>query len=334
MVYSMLYLMLLFLSLFVGTSAGSAPRLEELSAPPSFGVSTREKACLGVAEVAAYVAPILRELIEGYPYDRLTLAEEFLGYYAAKKAAQVELTPLEALCEFVPSPLGNACFGLTVRLLESLPQELGAYCIAGVPPHAFAQRGWALLSHAAVAIPCLEGIVLLDPAFELATPLILPYGESVLVERAQGDKWRFLLTDNETIYCFLNPSDDLPSAVYKLCPCHNIAAVALKPMLAADRKLLLVSYHYDDNTFAYLVLFLDTQSLLYCVSPGHSSYLTFQEFLSGQMIDEKYAVLFNRSAHELNASIKNIILQQPILDRLCSEYLELLYQSKRLNEFF
>lgn len=317
--------------------------LSLISPMPNLQNDTPEPVTVKGAVVASVVEPFLRLHLQETNYDRLHLVEQFIDYYVAESALKPYLKPIEALAQFQPyigsdRYHGSTCHGLTEDLYSRLPRGLQGYRIGATLPVRFQQNGWPLLCHVALAIPYVEengeeGVVLLDPNFDIEVAIVLKKeGPPVLVDMKDKGFWTFQLS-NDKIFCKTSSDDKEPSMVYELKNYLNASEVGTKPMIAMDRRISLLSRGADGRHKAHLNVNFHTDSITSSIYEMRQEPIGFEAFLAGSQFSETFAQLLGLSADSLNRTIVKVIKNKALLDRLYGEYLALLAADQR-KDFF
>ena len=326
-----------------------ALQLAQLSAAPQFKPAPSPVA-IGSEKIASIVTPLLHRHLEETNYDRLHLAEQFIDEVVNNQTSMDNV--LNMFVEFKPDTTlarytGGSCYSLTEGLLSELPVELNGFTIGSTLPGRFKQPGQALFSHSAVAIcfanpedPDDSGVVLLDPNFDIEVPIILKRnGKPFSVTVKTKGEWHFMLRGDK-ILCFTGPIDPVPALeenacmVYELQKYVNPLQVGLKPMIAADRKISLLSRDHFGCHKVHINLHLESDTLLWQLFGEKQPPISFKDFLAGDGFNNEIAELLHTTSGALNSSIRKIIIHKEILNRLNNDYLALISNSLRKREFF
>lgn len=303
---------------------------------------------LGSQEIVDKVRPTLEQHLVGTNYDRLHLVEQFLDHYHKEKEKNQKLEPLEALATFVPDinvePYkGSSCHGLAINLLDEIPKELHGYHISAVLPKRFQQQGWPVLSHTAVAIPYQnpvdksdKGIVLLDPNFDIEVPIVLKEdGCPFVVDMREKGYWVFALKE-KNIFCWdAKKFSEDPIMTYDLRHYLNPVAVSVKPMIATDERISMVSRDRNGSHLAHLNIIFKNEQVSSSVEYKKRPLISFVDFFDDHLnFDSTFTNRFRLQEKELNSSIKKIISDVEVLKTLRKQYLEIVAVEGKEGEFF
>ncbi len=314
------------------SSISAPPLCQELDWQP---ISTSSKA------LSEKLSPILAKHLKDTNYDRLHLVEQFLGFYL-----QGSVKPLEALAAFQPDIKvepwkGTSCYGLMEDLHARLPRELSAKKIPAFLAKRFQQKGWANLSHTALLIKYASpldlsdrGYILLDPNFDIECPIILKQdGTPYLVDMRHKGVWSFHL-EGDRIVCDRKDGGPEWRTVYEIREYLNSPAVAIKPMIATDRRISCVARNEKGECQAHININLDLEEVSWAIGYEKQPAYSFADMKAGKKIfSEEFASKFSLSQKELHSVLLKIINNKPTLDQLRDDYLDLLKKSSRSHEF-
>lgn len=292
-------------------------------------------------ELSYLLTPILEEHLKMTNYDRLHLVRQFLDFYESKSG---KMNSLEVLSLFKPDTSialtrGSSCYGLIDELYDRLPAELNARRIPAVLGKRFQQKGWAKPSHVALLIKYAsdkdEGYVLLDPNFDIEIPIILKSsGEGFVVDMKNKGRWNFRLKGDQIIVNHLNGGEEW-NTVYDLKEYLNSSDVAIKPMIAGDRKICLISRNAKGEQQAYFSINLDQKEILWAIGYERQPSISFDDFLNQKNSwSPDFYSKFSFSKEELDTLIVKTIHQAPLLDKLREQYFDLLKKHPRKSEFY
>lgn len=324
--------------------------LDQISAPCRFGPLSEKKVVMSSAEIVREVTPLLQQHLEETNYDRVHLVEQFLQF-CDENWHSSDQTLLSTLANFEPDTNvkkwhGNSCYGLNEDLCARLPEHLQPQQIPAILSKRFQQKGWSQYSHTAVLIayaspidPLDEGFILLDPSFDIDEPIVLSRNRGpVLVSmKEKGDSLFSLIATSEgdVIQSQNLTHPEEGDTIYELKQYFNAAKVGVKPMIAADRKISLVSRDKLGTHLGHINVLLDKGLISWSMNYQKQEPFTFEEMLyQGKGFSEEFARSFHISADDLNQAVRNIILHRQVLQQLYKEYLDLLTKTSRVEQFF
>lgn len=325
--------------------------LSQISKTPQFDTAPSATP-MGSAQIASVISPLLHKHLESTNYDRLHLAEQFIEVFSNQQKGSPEVTPLEAFAAFNPNVSietysGGSCYSLTQDLFQQIPKEFNAYTVGSTLPQRFKQPGQAAISHTAVVIPFVNptdpldlGCILLDPNFDIEIPIILNKdGSKVKVNVKGKGEWTFLF-HKDNILCFTDainsaiPLEDQAAMTYSLEKYINGFEVGLKPMIAADRKISLLSRNSEGYHKVHLNVNLTNEMILWSIGDVRQAPIPFAEFLDGKEFSDDVANALHLSKDSLNNSLRKIIVNKELLNRLNADYLDLVSNSARKQDFY
>jgi acetyl-CoA synthetase len=306
----------------------------KISAIPKLLTTPTEKNGMEREKLQAVLKPVLEEHLASLNYDRTHLADAFLSYYQQEKAKRPTLLPLKAMEEFdcelnARESQGGICFSLVDDLYNHLPDGVFGYKVMATVPNRFYQDGFPKFCHAGVVVPFNEGVMLLEPNFDLAEPIILLEGQPVLVDMKDKGKWVFCLSGQK-----ISVSESENTIMeYHLADYINGMDVGPKAMASVDEKMSLVSRDSEGYHLGHLNVNLKTEQVQLTIQYEKKSPIPFEDFLQGQELDDDVAALFHLQPRELNGMIQRIILGKEVFSTLKKQYLKVLDQHPRKEEF-
>ena len=315
-------------------------QLNLISPPPVFKSLDWEPISQSAEDLSHLLTPILEDHLRETNYDRLHLVRQFLDFYESKSG---KMTPLEALGFFQPDTSltharGSSCYGLIDDLYDRLPAELNARRIPAVLGKRFQQKGWAKPSHVALLIKYTyggdQGYVLLDPNFDIEIPIVVKSsGEGFVVDMKNKGRWNFRLLGDQIIVNNLNGGSEW-NTVYDLKEYLNSTDVAIRPMIAGDRKICMISRNKKGEQQAYFSVNLDQKEILWSIGYDRQPSISFEDFLN-QKCPWSYDFYsqFSLSQEEIDSLVIKTIHQAPVLDQVREQYFELLKNHPRKAEF-
>lgn len=341
----------LFGMLFLPTQLSNAPAkperdlLFEISEKPRFRPLKEERVRMSAASIQKIVQPLLQRHLAEKSYDRLHIVEEFIDFFYEKRKEHPQLTPLQALASFQPDTStekyrGSLCYGLTDDLFDQLPKKLKAIRVPSTIPVRFQQNGWPQYCHSAIVIvyenpkdSADKGYILLDPNFDIEFPVVLKHdGSPTFIDVKEIGRWSYAVRGG-AIECRDSVNKKLQMK-YLLQHYDNHVQVGVKPIIATDRKISLYSRDLTGNQLAYVNVKLDKNLVYSSVKYKKQKPLSFDLFIQGDGFDTAFVkkLGFSHTAH-LNKSIKKIVENRELLTQLNREYMELLSQCERREDF-
>jgi hypothetical protein len=327
------------------------PQLVEISAKPQFRSLAGGKVAISSCAIKEIVQPLLYAHLAETNYDRIHMIEQFIDYYWAQKKKYPNISPLQALASFLPdmsiTPYrGSSCYGLTDDLLSKLPKELQAIRVPSTVPEEFQHNACPQYGHSAIVIAFENpqdktdtGYILLDPNFDIEVPVVLKNdGSACLVDMKELGYWSYACA-GDTIECRECSNADLctkspPVMCYLLQEYLNPTEVCVKPLIASDRRISLVSRKRTGHQIAYLNVELDKKRVTSSIQYVLQKPIDFEDFLQGKGFDNDFAkLLFQKDSLTLNSLIKKVIENQELLDQLNKEYNTLITQCDRKEDF-
>ncbi len=320
--------------------------LNQISARPIFEELPPQPTAISSAAITQLILPSLKEHLQTTNYDRLHLVAQFLDFYTDKRRQRLSLTPLDALIAFKPEERlqewqGTSCIGLTDDLYMRLPPELGAKKIPAIMGSRFHQSGWSKYSHTALVIRYgstddskNSGYLLLDPNFDIAHPIFISEdGTAVRVDMKAKGLWNFYL-EGDTIVAQRKDEGSAWRIIYMLKEYLNPHLVAIKPMIATDRRLALVARDQEGVQKGYVSVRLDSQQIQWAIGNDQQPPISFDSFIESKArFNDDFAGRFRLSSTHLNQLILTIIEHREVLDQLKQEYFDLLCESPRQEDF-
>ncbi|PWU16063.1 MAG: acetate--CoA ligase [Chlamydiae bacterium] len=293
------------------------------------------------------ITPLLREHLKALNYDRAHLVGEFLDFYEQMRQKSPSIQAVDAMIAFNPDMdvhkrKGGSCLALTRELSLSMPKELNMAIIPAVLSKRFQQRGWSKYSHSTLIFsyqspndPADRGYVFLEPSFDIDTPIILKQdGTPFVAYLKERGRLSFRL-EGEKAFCVNLDNLEWGTMVYDLKEFKNPAEVAIKAMIACDRRISLVSRNETGEHKAHININLDHENVTWSINYKSQDPITFVDFMDRKVcFDEDFAQKLNYSAEDLNELVAKIIKNKSVLDQLKDEYFQLIQASSRKEDFF
>jgi acetyl-CoA synthetase len=322
-------------------------QLNQISARPIFEELNVEPLRASSKAIVQIVQPFLENHLENTNYDRLHLVAQFLDFYSERCLEDPSLKLVDALVKFTPDMRvhpwhGSSCHGLIDDVYNLLPGHLGAKKIPAILGSRFAQEGWSKYSHTALVIrfasPCDPedaGYILLDPNFDISEPIvILDNQRSVTVDMKTKGLWSFSL-EGSTIVAQRQNEGSSWRTVFMLKEYLNPQAVAVKPMIAADRRLALVARDKHGVQQGSINVRLDLEEIQWVKGLERQPPISFANFIEKKdHFKDDFADFFHFSATHLNELILNLVQNRSLLDDLRRQYFDSLTESTRKEDFF
>ncbi len=228
------------------------------------------------------------------------------------------------------------------NLLAQLPKEVKAYKISSILPERFRQKGWPKVSHEALAIRFQnakettdQGVVLMDPNFDIPVAIICKKdGTPFHVDMKDKGEWTYALRGERIICWKSRVLSEEPNMIYSLKEYVNPASVGVKPMIATDQRVSLVSRTDRGVHLAHLNVIFKNQHVSSSVNYKRNEPIPFNDFVTRKIeFNNNFAKLLMLDRNGLNASIRKVIHNVDILNTLREQYLELVENSSRKSEF-
>jgi|GEM_PF-6988065 len=294
---------------------------------------------IGSKELCEILPPILKKHLKNTNGDRLSTAELYVLHHEAIASTNPGIDPLETLASFpVEHPIsklkGSYCFGMNDLLLSELPKELKAYTVPSVPFPSVIQPFWPAICHVALIVPFQNpedpedrGYALLDPHFKVETPIItLLSGNPDQKNLRDKGVCTFMYKDGKIVSRsdLSTPETDV-SMVYYIQNFENSLKARLRPLLAADRKILLFSRTEEGKVGACLFLLMNKATIRYYEGDGPIREIPFADFLSGkERIDPFFISNLHVDEENFLQAIETVILNRSLFDTLYENYQKLL----------
>lgn len=241
--------------------------------PPQFSAVTDEVPMDGEA-LAARLTPIASGQVASYNFDSLVLFERFIDHLEALRRERPEVTPLEALESFAFDSLASLrrdgstyCIGLARQLVETLRGEgWPCYLCASSLGEEFREPGLPAFSHAAAILRFRSpirtddaGLVLFDPGYNFAFPIVLRPGGSALTGNPEHPSRFELNPEGTEVTAFLSKAFRFGRLAYRTDRWVNadehlsrgfVRAAALARLVARDaagRVVASLSLRFDQG---------------------------------------------------------------------------------------
>ena len=216
-----------------------------------------------------------------------------------------------------PGCLGAADFGDIVLIFQQ-----------------YLQKGWPLLSHTALLMAFEDkqkqesGYFLLEPNFDIPEGIRLTRnGPPFVYKTKNGDTWTFTLDEkNHRIVC---SSDKLQESMYYLLKEYrNSEKVAIKSIIAADRKIPMVSRGAKGEHLAHVTIFLDEKVIRFALDDKREPALSFADYLNGKHnFTDHYCKRLHITQEALSDLVRKIVTHAEVLDTLYAEYMTLIHRT-------
>lgn len=325
---------------------------DKISAIPHFEERI-DRTHLSSHKIQEIVNPVLKKFFSKIHYTQLDLVCQYIDHYneTSHKFSNC-ITPLEALKSFTPdleksikTTHGGHCYEFIKNIEKQLPSSLHCNIIPSSIPNKFAKKYSHKLSHIAAVIAYNnredspnEGFILLDPSFELRTCIVIPFqGNSEKVTSLGGRDFTFSHEGDKIIGRITSPEDSNEKELkitYFLKKVTNFPDIALRPLIAASRKILLSTYGTSPKTNSDLCVKLEKEVITW----GKGSYwkptITFNDFLNKKFqFDQSFSSNPYLDIGVINRSIEKILLHKELLKNLHLDYIKTLEKCCRKEEF-
>jgi len=305
--------------------------------PPCYSEPTEINA--SSQEVFEELSPILKRRLSMTNYDRTLPILQFLDHYKKTQEQYPDIRPMDALLTFdlapcVPSVRGGPCFTLAHDLLQFIPKKYQAYlCLAKLPPK-FQQPAFPEFSHVAILIKYSnpeivsdKGYILLDPSFDIDTPLVLKEnGSPAIYDTKVKGIWKFSLSQGQII-CELPVNGHTERMVYLTKEVLNPIQSSATPMLIVDRRLSLLSREENGLHIAHLNIELNKNRVIWDKGSKRFDPVSFDSILNGWTFPLWFSKDLFIENKKLADTLRTIIKYKHVLDNLYHDYLKIICET-------
>lgn len=333
--------------LFINSFLTATVCLDNISEKPVFQ-DISSYVPMGSDELYKIIAPLIKEHLSATNGDRLSILTQYLCHHDLLSSQDPNIDPLETLAAFSPTLSlsnlhGSYCFGLNEDLLSRLPPNIHAYTVPATLFPSTQQPYWPILSHVAIVIPFCNpndaedaGYILLDPHLKMDTPLVALFSGNLQQKnlKEKGICTLFYQDGKITSQSNLSTEENNFSMVYYIKEFINSVKVGLRPILAADRRMLLFSRTEEGRVIAYISLLFDNNVIRYYLEGNPKQEISFSKFLSHETtLSQDLIQGLHVDETVLLSTIEKILLHKNLLDDLYEKYVHLLEASDRSSEF-